>query len=79
MLMALFESNIFLATYQQIKKAWARYHAAISGRTACGWIVLGKCLVLQIKPESGLAKFSKCNFGGSGISIDRLMKPRGKG
>ena len=65
--------------YQQIKKAWARDHAAISGQTACGWMVLGKGLVLQIKPESGLAKFSKCNFSGSGISIDRLLKPREKG
>lgn len=74
----LFESNIFLATYQQIKKSWARSHAAISRQAACEWIVLGKRLVPQIRPESGLAKFSKCNFSGSGISTDRLMRPREK-
>lgn len=45
----------------------------LSGRTAGGWVVLGKCLALQIKQESVLVKTNGCNFSGIGIGMDRLM------
>lgn len=45
----------------------------LSGRTAGGCVVLGKCLALQIKQESVLVKTNRRNFSGIGIGMDRLM------
>lgn len=36
--------------------------------------MLGKCVVLQIKPKSALIKINECNFSVIGVSINRLMR-----